>query len=223
MKKSDLDNVVRPCICFFENQIKSGLRLPPPPFLLVLANSYSIPLNQLHPLYIRRSVAISILCYFYNLSDALGLILSTHLIKHGRHHYHLYPKPDINTSFISHQSIDKDFSKSYFCVTLVAELAEWPYSFGQWQPILMAKSGMVWDLTDEEILLLQDLSAFYRVPQSFPLRSVTEDSHSLEVCGLFSHFSPVEIDIFPFHPPLLILFSFLWIFCSLTGLTLLSE
>lgn len=39
------DNVEHPCLCFFENQSKPGLRIPPPHFLFALAKSYSKYLN----------------------------------------------------------------------------------------------------------------------------------------------------------------------------------
>lgn len=98
-------------------------------------------------------------------------------------------------SAISHQSIDKDFLKAYLCVKPANESEEWPYAFGQWHPILIAETRVVQDLTDKEVLLLQDLSSFYQTPHSFPLRSLTEDLHTLKACDLFSHFPPEEIGI----------------------------
>lgn len=40
------DSVSVPWVSFFENQIESGLRLPPSQFFLVLPKIFGVPLNQ---------------------------------------------------------------------------------------------------------------------------------------------------------------------------------
>lgn len=151
-------------------------------------------------------MTLQILCHFYSIPNAVGLILSTHLLRHGRNHYYLSPKSEMNMSFISHQSLYKDFQKAYFCVTPVDESEEWPYAFSQWHPILMAKSGVTRDLTEEKIFLLQDISTFHQIPQSFPLHSLTDDPHALAACDLFPHFPSDKIYISFLYPVLIILF-----------------
>lgn len=87
------DNVEKPWVHFFAHQIRSGLRIPPPPFLLDLVNLYSIPLHQIHPFAICRAITIYIICSFYGIEDSLGLIRATHIIKHTSSIYTLSAKP----------------------------------------------------------------------------------------------------------------------------------
>lgn len=152
----------------------------PSPFFSALATHYVNFLNQIHPYSILRAVAFHILCCLYEVEDSICLIHTTHTLKHTLHIYFLSPKSDKNVSFISHQSVDKDFQKHYFCVKPSLDAEELPYSLGQWRPNLMAKPGPPRELSEDEASLLSDLSSYYKPKGSFPLRFLTENSHALE-------------------------------------------
>lgn len=131
------DSMKRPWVCFFASQVRSGLRIPPPPFMLNLASKYSIPENQFHPFSIRRAVNLHILYPFYKIEDFIVLIYATHSIKCNSAFYGLSPKFKGEVSFNAHSSIDKDFAKHYFCVWSTSPTSEWLHTWGPSPPLIM--------------------------------------------------------------------------------------
>lgn len=205
------DNVERPFFCFFANQIKSGLRLPPPPFWLALAEKYAIPLNQIHPFAICRIIAIQIICHFYGISDSIGLFHATHTLKRFNAFYSFSPKPSKNVIFIAHSAIDKKIYKDFFLVKPLEGADDWVGHLRQCHPANMAVTSDPRDLTPDEVSLLENLSSYYQIEGSFPLRLLTEDPSALAACDLFPLFPANKIGI---------LFSFLFfLFVPVDGRT----
>lgn len=122
----------------------------------------------------------------------MGLIHATHTLKCLQTLYFFSPHPKLGVSFITHTSIDKCFYQYYFLVKPSSEEEDRPTSMGQSHPISMIRTG---DLTPEEHSLLQALAFFYRRDVSFPLRSLTEDPHTLAACRLFHRFPANKIGI----------------------------
>lgn len=141
----------KPWVYFFSHQIRSDLRIPPPPFLLDLVNLYSIPLHQIHPFAIRRAITIYIICSFYGIEDSLGLIRATHIIKRTSSVYTLSPKPGMGASFIAHSSIDTKFSENYLCVRLLSKKTTWHHAWGQCQSGQRVQDSTTESLTSQRL------------------------------------------------------------------------
>lgn len=77
----------------------------------------------------------------------------------------------------------------------------WVDHLRQWHAVNLAAVNEPRDLTPEETVLLGDLSSYYHVEGSFPLRFLTEDPSALAACGLFPNFPADKIGILSSFSP----------------------